>query len=733
MNRRQKIIVSITGIFLVLLALVGLTYAYFLTRITGNKNPTSISVTTANLELVYGDNSEEIINGTGALMPTVETEAKDAIGTKTFTVTNNGNDSSYVVIIDNVETKYATNGSYKDENGNIVTYTKDQETNFVTNDFRYTLTCSVKDKSGNIKTSEKCNDVNSLSVFPINGGILVGNAIPENRVHEYTLTLWYIDNGKNQSNDMNKTYQARINIEDINQMENPYKSGVIDTDTKSLAYNIINNAKTNKNGTRLVNIPETKVAEETSTYGSGKYETKRYYYPSWEDGGYEWSGLTYGATQYLAESDNPPHSIEFGIDSVEACNSVKGQYISDSLFCYYGCSSIGKVVDCESDGTPILEENNDYPSWEDGGYEWSGLTYGATQYLAENAVKPLFIEDGINPVEACNSVKGQYITDSYNCKYGCSFIGKVVDCESDGKPILEDNYYEYNEEIFLHEKVLSTTPDDYGTSYYFRGDVEDNYVTFSNKCWRIVRIQGDGSIKLTLEAHSPCSESMTRNLSIGATAWGEKKENSNHIGDYKNSTSGMKRLLTSWLNATDGDGERTNITTKSENLLKTEEWCLGNTTNTYSIGSSYAPLGTTASENYTSGTSFWYETGRNLYGKGVTPNATLVCNGETDSSKIGALTADEVVFAGGKVELSNYNYYLNNDDYGWWTISRSRCFSNFSTLIDSVFRVESYDGTLKPLEVNYYNQVRPAVSLNTNVKITSGDGTIKNPYIIDEG
>ena len=55
MNRRQKIIVSVTGIFIVLLLLVGLTYAYFLTRITGNTNDKSISVKTANLALVYGD------------------------------------------------------------------------------------------------------------------------------------------------------------------------------------------------------------------------------------------------------------------------------------------------------------------------------------------------------------------------------------------------------------------------------------------------------------------------------------------------------------------------------------------------------------------------------------------------------------------------------------------------------------------------------------------------------
>ena len=61
MSKKAKIIVSISGIVLVMLILVGLTYAYFLTRIHGNTNNKSISVTTANLELTYGDNSAEIL------------------------------------------------------------------------------------------------------------------------------------------------------------------------------------------------------------------------------------------------------------------------------------------------------------------------------------------------------------------------------------------------------------------------------------------------------------------------------------------------------------------------------------------------------------------------------------------------------------------------------------------------------------------------------------------------
>ena len=121
MNRKQKIIISISGIFIVMLALVGLTYAYFLTRITGNENDKSISVTTANLELVYGNDDGSII-GDGEIIEPSDNNIKFYVSNeetddptdvlvdgnnnpivkenKTFTVTNNGEDSSYVVIID---------------------------------------------------------------------------------------------------------------------------------------------------------------------------------------------------------------------------------------------------------------------------------------------------------------------------------------------------------------------------------------------------------------------------------------------------------------------------------------------------------------------------------------------------------------------------------------------------------------------------------------------------------
>lgn len=51
MSRKGRIIISITGIVLVSLILIGLTYGFFATRIKGNNNDNSISVTTADLKL----------------------------------------------------------------------------------------------------------------------------------------------------------------------------------------------------------------------------------------------------------------------------------------------------------------------------------------------------------------------------------------------------------------------------------------------------------------------------------------------------------------------------------------------------------------------------------------------------------------------------------------------------------------------------------------------------------
>ena len=81
MKRNTKIIISLTGIFIVTLMLLGLTYGYFITRIEGNSSSKSINVTTGNKSIVYTDLSKDV---EGVITPGFTT-------VKPFTIENTGN------------------------------------------------------------------------------------------------------------------------------------------------------------------------------------------------------------------------------------------------------------------------------------------------------------------------------------------------------------------------------------------------------------------------------------------------------------------------------------------------------------------------------------------------------------------------------------------------------------------------------------------------------------------
>lgn len=51
------------------------------------------------------------------------------------------------------------------------------------------------------------------------------------------------------------------------------------------------------------------------------------------------------------------------------------------------------------------------------------------------------------------------------------------------------------------EKGLYKAEDDYGISYYYRGAQSYNYVSFAGFTWKVVRINGDGSIRLILDGN----------------------------------------------------------------------------------------------------------------------------------------------------------------------------------------------------------------------------------------
>ena len=52
------------------------------------------------------------------------------------------------------------------------------------------------------------------------------------------------------------------------------------------------------------------------------------------------------------------------------------------------------------------------------------------------------------------------------------------------------------------DEGMYATTDNLGTSYYFRGAVTNNYVQFAGYYWRIIRINGDGSIRIIYDGTS---------------------------------------------------------------------------------------------------------------------------------------------------------------------------------------------------------------------------------------
>ena len=75
---------------------------------------------------------------------------------------------------------------------------------------------------------------------------------------------------------------------------------------------------------------------------------------------------------------------------------------------------------------------------------------------------------------------------------------------------------------------VCSVEDAYGTSYYYRGNVTNNYVKFADKYWRIIRINGDGTVRVIYDgtsAHANGESSEDRQIGTSAFNYYWKKDN----------------------------------------------------------------------------------------------------------------------------------------------------------------------------------------------------------------
>ena len=323
------------------------------------------------------------------------------------------------------------------------------------------------------------------------------------------------------------------------------------------------------------------------------------------------------------------------------------------------------------------------------------------------------------------------------------------------------------------EAVLSSTEDDYGASYYYRGNVKNNFVNFAGMCWKIVRILGDGSIRLILEdKDTTCQNSgddvnwnipttpggANKTGNFGYTEYaantltasdGTKNSDSIYVMDYlngqTNSENSMATAFKNFQELTNGDAKslKDKISTlynaEIGNYLKSGDWCLDDKAYASTNDNATALTAQEILDNKIKKIPFYYDSYVRLVGKDV-KEPTLKCNG-TNMSKfgdntdmyVGTLTADEITYAGAGSKIAsdsilNSNYLTSNQMIMTWTLTSLK-YDDYGTFGDFsfMFDIGSTNGFMSGF-VNTPFAFRPSINLKSNVEITSGNGTQENPY-----
>ncbi|HIR59103.1 MAG TPA: hypothetical protein IAB38_03550 [Candidatus Onthousia excrementipullorum] len=310
---------------------------------------------------------------------------------------------------------------------------------------------------------------------------------------------------------------------------------------------------------------------------------------------------------------------------------------------------------------------------------------------------------------------------------------------------------------------LYSTEDEDGTSYYYRGNVTNNNVQFgeyqsdyyvyeyssryfqslescqeynsscseSNKVklasagdkmyWKIVRVNGDGSLRLIYNgtSASPDNSDLAHSYTVGSSPYNLNADNPKYTGytydrDTNETDSFIKREVDTWYANALGNTEYDSKVSSGRFCSDSSGYLMDDNLG-YNVFASYDRLGQSD----------------NNFAKPNNPS--LKCPSTSESYggsyrlKAGLITADELVLAVESSSVSG-NSYLNPGERDYWGMTPSAFAYNSADI--SV--INYYDGlTLVAVNVTGGSYgVRPVININANSKFASGDGTAENPYVI---
>ena len=286
-----------------------------------------------------------------------------------------------------------------------------------------------------------------------------------------------------------------------------------------------------------------------------------------------------------------------------------------------------------------------------------------------------------------------------------------------------------------HEKGIYAMTTNEGTTYYYRGSVENNYLQFAGYWWRVIRINENGSIRIIYDGTIPHINGESSTDRYYGTSQFNTSDTSNEYVGYMYTIGEADGLSTSSVIKQANDSFYEAHLRDYAEYIDTESGFCGDR-NTLNLQSG---VGT--------GTIITYNKG---YLRALTSSPDLNCENVNDlytvssSSQgnkalaypIGLIAVDEVMLAGhgGGVfdgshnqQKSASNTYLTMGS-SFWTMTPVGGYNSFGNTNWSagVFFV-FVSGTIDDLNPSNSSGLRPTINLKADVTII-GDGTLENPY-----
>ena len=287
-----------------------------------------------------------------------------------------------------------------------------------------------------------------------------------------------------------------------------------------------------------------------------------------------------------------------------------------------------------------------------------------------------------------------------------------------------------------HEKGIYAMTTDEGTTYYYRGSVENNYLQFAGYWWRVIRINENGSIRIIYDGTTSHKNGDTNEDRHYATTQFNMSSTSNEYVGYMYTLGEAHGITTSSIIKEANDTFYVNSLSGYEEYIDIESGFCGDRS-TLNLQSG---VGTGNVTTYYKG-----------YLRVTTSSPYLDCENTNDlytvsnSSKgnkaltypIGLITMDEAVLSGysGGVFDGSYNRKdIAPNTYlavggSFWTMTPMGGYNPFNVtywcpIIFYIYGAGEVDGASTNRLI-----LRPTINLKTDVTI-SGEGTIENPYVV---